>query len=631
LQKNNQPLDLPKVVVDDYINLEQKKLSTTKLDAIKSNQKIDTINHTLSKLSHETEHTNLNQYTLNNFYMINNNIAQYSSYIIVEDEDQKNNSIYRIETLVQYNFRHIKNYGVKENYLCLVKSMHTNKNIELDVHEFPRMVWPYYNRKIVFSMDLNIFNSTLKLDLNDLVIAVIWKPDYNKTLNSNFSLWPTLDPNSLATEFKSVSSPYTLINYQKPTILINRKYRSPTFGFCIHYLYQIPPILHQWIDYHLSIGIDEMLFYDSTDGRILTENLKKRYPNNEKIFTIMSYYTSLQDLCNSSNLLKQFDQNNLTIDIKEYLVNSCTNFFHRTFSRGALPFQHAQITGNDCYIHLSKRHEFMVYYDLDEFIFARNKDNLKDFYEKKAYYSPENRSSICLTNNLQNNFETKRINSSSQPSYFYNYIMEVIEKYRNNRSLSDLAAISFDHAAYLKYDLEKQTIERLGTLIKEIDNNSTNSSLIFPLKFMLYAPPPAKNLGHIFTIQKDDVDYIKYLYNAYFSLIPTIYEKFLRNITSFDESFIRYFYYATEFHEREQKTVLYYKNVNSVYLHYASSTAKTSWTIYPSPFSGHTSPHFRMDFSFALIKNATSSIKKLGIDFEYIFFLLKNHTNFCNT
>jgi hypothetical protein len=272
----------------------------------------------------------------------------------------------------------------------------------------------------------------------------------------------------------------------------------------------------------------------------------------------------------------------------------------------------------------------MVYYDLDEFIFARNKDNLKDFYEKKAYYSSEAKSSICLSNSLHNNFKTKRINSSSQPSYFYNYIMEVIEKYRNNRSLSDLAAISFDHAAYLKYDLEKQTIERLGTLIKEIDNNSKNSSLIFPLNFMLYAPHPAKNLGHTFLIQKDDVDYIKYLYKAYFSLIPTINEKFLRNITSFDKSFIRYFYYATEYREREKKSVFYYKNINSVYIHYAASTAKTSWTILPSPFSGHTSQHFRKDFSFALEKNATSSIRKLGIDFEYIFFLLKNHTNFCN-
>jgi hypothetical protein len=146
---------------------------------------------------------------------------------------------------------------------------------------------------------------------------------------------------------------------------------------------------------------------------------------------------------------------------------------------------------------------------------------------------------------------------------------------------------------------------------------------------MLYAP--RKNLGHTFVIQIDDVDYIKYLYNAYISLIPTINEKFLRNIDSFDESFIRYFYYATEYREREKKLVFYYKNVNSFYIHYAASTAKTSWTIFRSTFSGHTSQHFRKDFSFALEKNVTSSIRKLGIDFEYIFFLLKNHTNFCNT
>ena len=570
----------------------------------------------------------INQYTMNNFYIINNNIAQYSSYIIVEDGDQKNNTIYRIETLVQLNFRQIKNYGNKENYLCLIKSMFDNRIIELNVHEFPEMVWWYYNRKIVFSLDLDLFNSDKKIDLNHLVIAVIWKPDYNKTLNLNSSIWPLHDPNNVALEFKSFILPYSLISYQKPTILINKKYRPPTVGFCIHYFFQIPPSLFQWIDYHLNIGIDEMLFYDSTDGRILPKTLKENYPNNEK-FTVASYYISIEDLCNSSNLLRQHNQKNLTLEIKKYLTDSCKNFYHKTFSRGALSFQHAQITGNDCYIHLSKRHEFMVYYDLDEFIFARNMDNVKDFYEKRAYYTSDNKSSICLSKNLHNSFETSRKKFISQTNYFYNYIINVVEKYRNNRSLNDLAAISFDHAAYLQYDLEKKTMDSLGILIKQIENKSTNSSLIFPLYFMMYAPPPYNNSGHVFLIQKDDIDYIKYLCNLYFSFIPKINEKFLRNITSFDRSFIRYFYYATEFHEREQKSVFYYKNVNSIYLHYASSTAKNSWSIYPSPLGGHISPHFRYDYSYILRKNQTSSIRKLGIDFEYIFFLLQNHTNFC--
>ena len=78
------------------------------------------------------------------------------------------------------------------------------------------------------------------------------------------------------------------------------------------------------------------------------------------------------------------------------------------------------------------------------------------------------------------------------------------------------------------------------------------------------------------------------------------------------------------------KTILYYKNAKGLFQHYVSDAIPGSWHFSPSAFDAHILPHFRDEISKYWIEyNFTTTITDLNIDFEYLFFLLQNYTNFC--
>ena len=82
-------------------------------------------------------------YSVNDEYTINNNIAQYSSYIIV-DNNESHYTSYRIETLIKLNSKYIKEFGGKENFKFFVKQFAHNSNdraetIEIKTFEMPML------------------------------------------------------------------------------------------------------------------------------------------------------------------------------------------------------------------------------------------------------------------------------------------------------------------------------------------------------------------------------------------------------------------------------------------------------------------------------------------------------------
>ncbi len=64
----------------------------------------------------------------NNYYLLNNNVAQYSSYLVFVTSEN-----YRIETLIVSNNNGLRyvdsNYDLIENYICVLRYI---KNIEVD-------------------------------------------------------------------------------------------------------------------------------------------------------------------------------------------------------------------------------------------------------------------------------------------------------------------------------------------------------------------------------------------------------------------------------------------------------------------------------------------------------------------
>jgi hypothetical protein len=256
------------------------------------------------------------KYAINNHYVINNNLAQYSAYLIV------NQNNVTIEAFVQYNHKYVnyEHFGSKENFTCVLKLQNGEGNedfIELETVDSPKFFKPK-NKKLIFNLDFKLLKSDYDektdrdLILKNVVVAIIWKYDYDKLLNS-----VTVVNN------QRIVLPYSLIKYQIPSIIYSQIPRLKTVSSCVHYTYANVPYLKQFIDMHLSFGIREIRIYDGVDNRTLTKYLRSLYGGDDRI-TVMPFHISFDDLCDESVLFKQFKE--IDNELKEYLKNSCKFF-----------------------------------------------------------------------------------------------------------------------------------------------------------------------------------------------------------------------------------------------------------------------------------------------------------------
>jgi len=76
------------------------------------------------------------------------------------------------------------------------------------------------------------------------------------------------------------------------------------------------------------------------------------------------------------------------------------------------------------------------------------------------------------------------------------------------------------------------------------------------------------------------------------------------------------------------KSFHYYKNVNTLFIHYAIDTSLDSWNILIPFKDGHYLTHFR-DKSKKRAENLTVSIRNMIFNVEFALFILKNYTKFC--
>jgi hypothetical protein len=476
----------------------------------------------------------IKKYGKNNIYIINNNVAQYSTFIVI-DQDDMNKIEYRIEAYIYLNYRYIERFGPKENFLCMVKFLDKIKNIEktieIESSESDRNSKDIYNKRVFF-LELNRFDD-ITVDreylLDNLYVAIIWKNDFNKTLKMDDLVKEinTLKPNC------TVVFPYYLIKFQKPDVIKNIQPRSKSVGLCVHYTYEIP----------------KQIIY-SKDKRIV----------------VRPYNIHLNDLCHEKLFFEQFIGIRFPKVVREYLNKACFEFFESRFlQKYELRLFHEKITSNDCYTILSQKHELIGYYDLDEFVFPRTLD-LLDFYEKKKYYSCglNNSKSICDSNP----FYFK--NSSNNK--IYNYLMRIIHEKSDNRSMDDFIAIYFYHASFLTPNkVETTLMKNLQSIVNDFDNGK---DIFFPLRVQLH--DPVREAAHEFSIDYHNLDYIRFLLKSYYSFIPCMYNQVLKNINMIDTSMIRYLYYITEDLERLGKAFCYYKNIIALTPHGAEFN-KPKW------------------------------------------------------
>ena len=209
-----------------------------------------------------------NNYIKNRYYFVNNNVVQYSSYIVI-DEDHQKNVKYQIESIIELSYINVTDFGSKENFTCILKSFKNQHNIEIielkaiDSVEINRHK---KNKKLIFNLKLEDFEEYLKnpkdFNLEHLAIAVIWKFDFNKSLEKIIFEHP-LDQFEIHNQ--RCVMPYSLIRFQIPEIIKVQIKRLPSVGICTSYLYgNIPPELLNWVEFNLEFGFSEIMLYDGT-------------------------------------------------------------------------------------------------------------------------------------------------------------------------------------------------------------------------------------------------------------------------------------------------------------------------------------------------------------------------------
>ena len=449
------------------------------------------------------------QYYQNREYLINNNLAQYSSYIIV-DKNEMNKIAYRIEALIE--LKYFNQSDKKEDYKCVVK---TKDGIifEMEAYDSVNLYWKNYHRKLYF-------NLTFESELNELVVAIILKKDFDKALDiSSF-----LDKLDNFDANQKVALPYSLIKFQIPTIIRALHPRSQSVSLCVPYVYgTVPPALYTWIRFHLTYGVGEIMIYDGTETKKLTRYLNKYFKNDERV-KVISYphfkYSKRFYLCDESNLFKQYTDSSCPNKIKTYLKLSCISFVDQIYLNKEfihldlhikntnpkykkIRNQIKKIPINDCFIVSSLKHEFIGVYDFDEFVHPRNIEILSETNSLKW-----DKESICLASAFSNRYK------STDGNYLYNYLINLINIHRNDNDLNKFGSFRFLHAATFTRKDEEKLIEDINEAISKISSQS-----VLPYKLLA-------NKYQMFLIEnEEDVNYMKYLNKTYKTFIQNAYRQ----------------------------------------------------------------------------------------------------------
>ena len=364
----------------------------------------------------------------NHEYLINNNLAQYSSYITIH-ENSFGVIFYEIEVLVFFRKRMLITETKLDDFLCVVKILDSNYQlIEIDALDSPKF-YMNSNKKLIFKLKPH------DMSLNKIVVAAILKKDYSKNMTEKmFEEYLKLQD---VFEELNVVMPYSFIKYQRPTIINSIEPRLPTVGFCVHFTYAIPEHISRWMKQHLSFGVKEIMIYDAIKGDNLTKFLNRRFKNENRI-TIIPYRIEIHDLCNPEILFNQL--NSISNRSRSFLSFSCFKFFSTAFERKILHrFHHEQITSNDCFSILSKKYEFIGYYDLDEYIYPITLKYSDLFINKTLLSCDANtRKHVCSMNPLTNYFNA----NMSNVNHLYNYLISIVSMHKG-LNMAQLRSIYF--------------------------------------------------------------------------------------------------------------------------------------------------------------------------------------------
>ncbi len=558
-------------------------------------------------------------YPKNNFYVTNNNMALYSSYIIIGENDC------RIEAIAEYKYYRY-DLNLKRNIKCVLKYLKDSKNYEIielfpidfaniTVHRKYTIAIKYY-----FNFKLENFKSYLdepkSFDLERIVVAVISINDFDKSVNEEEFL-NEININILD---ERVKLPFSLITYQKPGIIKTNTLKASVAVCGAQFYGNSSNELFNWIYYQQSFGVAEIMIYDGTINKTVSKFVNENFktPKQTTKLTTAFDQSLFYEQCEETIFYKQFDGRNNN-KLNRLMLNLCKKLFrwsHRSTAKnrktiGSTTDRQRIIVLNDCFIKLSQKYEFVAIYDFDEFIFPRNFNHLN---KPKRVLSCDNKKEIC---NKTPFFFDKNTDGKNK-NHLYNYLNYLIKRDKKNRNPSKLAAVEFSRIITLSdpQKNEKEAVDMLESLIKNIKPSTSKFPIHF--NFSIYE----------FKILKNDIDHIKYLLKSYKEFVSCFYRDHVKNIKLIDTDKIRSFYFSYKWGSKYPKTILYSKNVKTFGIHKVIEIVKNSWILQPSVNDGHFCSHYRFKTE-DIHQKFLEPIRNLNIDFEYLIYILKSYTNYC--
>jgi hypothetical protein len=253
----------------------------------------------------------------NYYWILNNNILQYSAYLIKKSDDTFSMEVF-IFDLKELN-RHFN---------CAIRYIQRNKILTTSAH---KIIWISDQLKKVYCEFKNLtFDSKL----------------YGIVLNAERSENETIIFHELV-----------IIDSTKPKI--------KSIGHCVHTLYSLIDInsnktkqLEYWFHIQKNIGISEIRLYIYQANETVIDYLRNKY----KDFAIFVDFVGFDKFCGIYH-------ENTTI------FQNCKIVYNKILLHGGYM---ERVNTNDCFLNLKYKYEMVTNYDFDEIIFPRS-NNLNKY------------------------------------------------------------------------------------------------------------------------------------------------------------------------------------------------------------------------------------------------------------
>jgi hypothetical protein len=509
---------------------------------------------------------------LNHEWILNNNIMQYSSYIIYKSDSK---------ALIESLIIPIKQASMMP-FKCVLKYPNGSLRLYDAIQAYPIVESVNYpeghSKTTTYHVKCEIADYALFDDKNkQSLVAIIDGSEFDFTKNES--------------DLRSMRLSFTSLKYQLPTYIDARQPKKKATAHCIHMLYDLEfngnaDGLAQFFDILIDLKINEIKMYIYRHHSLVDLNLMRNY----KFLSVVHHDAVHHRVC-------QLEIYNLkrapNSELFKYSYDQCMLGFRKFFQIievARVKAIHDKLNTNDCYINFRHLYEIVTNYDYDEFIWPR----------------------VSMLGQLQTVYDNMTGDLKSMCGYrpprvldAYDYESSLLKRHSNTGSLR------LEHVAMIDFSVNLDQF--FNDLEQAISNNVNMGS---NMRIISY-----KESGYDvkFTVADSELAYAKQLVQ-YYKIVRKMSE-YLAKVSKLRKNLNRAV--ALYAPVRLGKSIFDTDRCDLINAHGAETPKSTSLQV----TFGFVS-HFREFYGgFLPIKNRKTSITRLYIDMEYYHYFFKKFAN----